>query len=62
MHNSAFYHLIMINSEQILATVNMLQKENLDVRAVTLGLDLLDCRAATVHEYEGMLLVYARAL
>ncbi|MCX6043496.1 MAG: PFL family protein [Chloroflexi bacterium] len=40
----------MIRSDQILDTVAMIQKENLDVRAVTLGLDLLDCRGATVHE------------
>ncbi|CAN5477826.1 PFL family protein [soil metagenome] len=40
----------MIRSDQILDTVAMIQKENLDVRAVTLGLDLLDCRGASVHE------------
>jgi uncharacterized protein (UPF0210 family) len=40
----------MIQSNQILDTVDMIQKENLDVRAVTLGLDLLDCRGASVHE------------
>jgi uncharacterized protein (UPF0210 family) len=40
----------MIRSDQILDTVGMIQKENLDVRAVTLGLDLLDCRGASVHE------------
>ncbi len=40
----------MIRSDQILDTVGMIQKENLDVRAVTLGLDLLDCRGASVHD------------
>ena len=40
----------MIRSDQILDTVGMIQKENLDVRAVTLGLDLLDCRGSSVHD------------
>jgi len=35
----------MMRSDQILATVDMIQKENLDVRAVTMGIDLLDCRS-----------------
>jgi len=35
----------MIRSDQILKTVDMIQKENLDVRAVTMGISLLDCRA-----------------
>jgi uncharacterized protein (UPF0210 family) len=34
----------MIRSDQILNTVDMIQKENLDVRAVTMGISLLDCR------------------
>jgi uncharacterized protein (UPF0210 family) len=38
----------MIRSDQILNTVDMIQKENLDVRTVTLGLSLLDCRRDTV--------------
>jgi uncharacterized protein (UPF0210 family) len=40
----------MIRSDQILNTVSMIQKENLDVRAVTLGINLLDCRSADVDE------------
>ncbi len=40
----------MLRSDQILATVEMIQKENLDVRTVTMGINLLDCRAATVRE------------
>lgn len=36
----------MIRSDQILKTVEMIQKENLDVRTVTLGISLLDCRAS----------------
>jgi uncharacterized protein (UPF0210 family) len=35
----------MMHSDQILATVDMIQKENLDVRAVTMGIDLMDCRS-----------------
>jgi uncharacterized protein (UPF0210 family) len=38
----------MIRSDQILDTVAMIQKENLDVRAVTMGIDLLDCRSHDV--------------
>jgi len=34
----------MIRSDLILKTVEMIQKENLDVRAVTMGINLLDCR------------------
>ena len=40
----------MIRADQILNTVAMIQKENLDVRAVTLGINLLDCRSADVGE------------
>jgi uncharacterized protein (UPF0210 family) len=40
----------MIRSEQILNTVSMIQKENLDVRAVTLGINLLDCRSTDIRE------------
>jgi hypothetical protein len=38
----------MIRSEQILNTVDMIQKENLDVRAVTMGINLLDCHRSNV--------------
>lgn len=34
----------MIRPDQIIKTVEMIQKENLDVRAVTMGISLLDCR------------------
>ncbi len=40
----------MIRSDQILNTVDMIQKENLDVRAVTMGIDLLDCRSRNVKD------------
>lgn len=32
-----------LSSEEIMRTVEMIQKENLDVRTVTLGINLLDC-------------------
>jgi uncharacterized protein (UPF0210 family) len=38
----------MIRSDQILKTVEMIQKEHLDVRAVTMGISLLDCRTGEV--------------
>ncbi len=38
----------MLRSDQIMATVEMVQKENLDVRTVTMGINLLDCRAGSV--------------
>ncbi|MBU1566657.1 MAG: PFL family protein [Proteobacteria bacterium] len=40
----------MLRSDQILATVEMIQKENLDVRTVTLGLNLLDCRGGNIDQ------------
>ena len=40
----------MLRSDHILATVEMIQKENLDVRAVTMGINLLDCRGGDVRE------------
>src|SRR5512139_327952 len=38
----------MIRPDEILNTVDMIQKENLDVRAVTMGISLLDCHRSTV--------------
>lgn len=38
----------MLRSDQILATVEMIQKENLDVRTVTMGINLLDCRGGDI--------------
>jgi uncharacterized protein (UPF0210 family) len=39
----------MIRSDQILKTVAMIQEQHLDVRAVTLGLNLMDCRSEDVE-------------
>jgi uncharacterized protein (UPF0210 family) len=56
----------MIRSDKILSTVSMLQKENLDVRTVTIGIDLLDCRsddvARTCQRIEAKILRYAEKL
>jgi uncharacterized protein (UPF0210 family) len=38
----------MIRSDQILKTVGMIQHENLDVRTITMGINLLDCRHPTI--------------
>jgi uncharacterized protein (UPF0210 family) len=40
----------MLRSDQILATVEMIQKENLDVRTVTMGISLLDCRGGNIEQ------------
>ncbi|AGK98855.1 PFL family protein [Clostridium pasteurianum] len=33
----------MINNKDILETINMIEKENLDIRTITMGISLLDC-------------------
>ena len=38
----------MISSDKIINTVSMIQKENLDVRTVTMGINLMDCRDADI--------------
>ncbi len=40
----------MIRPDEILNTVDMIQKENLDVRAVTMGISLLDCHRVDVAQ------------
>ena len=39
-----------MRSDHILSTINMIQKENLDVRTVTMGINLLDCKTGSVDE------------
>src|SRR5512133_2612208 len=39
----------MLRSDEILNTVDMIQKEKLDVRTVTMGISLLDCHRADVE-------------
>lgn len=38
----------MIRSDQVLKTVSMIQKEHLDLRTITLGINLLDCRSGNI--------------
>ena len=39
----------MINTRDILETINMIDNENLDVRTVTMGISLLDCIDSDIH-------------
>ena len=39
----------MINTHDILETINMIDNENLDVRTVTMGISLLDCIDSDIH-------------
>jgi uncharacterized protein (UPF0210 family) len=41
----------MISSEEIIATIRMFQEENLDVRTVTLGINLAGCASADVSVF-----------
>ena len=40
----------MLNSKDIIETINMVQKENFDVRTTTMGLSLFNCISATATE------------
>ena len=40
----------MINTKDILETINMIEEEHLDVRTITMGISLLDCAAGTPEE------------
>ncbi len=40
----------MINTKDILETINMIEEEHLDVRTITMGISLLDCAAGTAEE------------
>ena len=40
----------MINTNDILETINMIEEEHLDVRTITMGISLLDCAAGTAKE------------
>ena len=34
----------MLNIKDIMETINMISEENLDIRTITMGISLLDCR------------------
>jgi uncharacterized protein (UPF0210 family) len=42
--------MVFITTEEILETVRMIQAENLDVRAITMGISLVDCASRDVDE------------
>ena len=39
----------MLTDREIISTLEMLENENLDVRTVTLGINLLDCASQTME-------------
>ena len=41
--------MVFITAQEILETVSMIRSENLDVRAVTMGISLDDCAAGEPH-------------
>jgi uncharacterized protein (UPF0210 family) len=41
----------MLNEREIIATLEMLRNENLDVRTVTLGISLFDCASHDVDRF-----------
>ena len=40
----------MLNTRDIMETINMIQNENLDVRTITMGISLLDCACSDIDE------------
>ena len=40
----------MLNTSDIMETINMIQNENLDVRTITMGISLLDCADSDVDK------------
>ena len=42
--------MVFITEQEILETVSMIRSENLDVRAVTMGISLTDCAGREPHE------------
>ena len=42
----------MLNTTDILETIQMIREENLDVRTVTMGISLLDCISDDLHRLE----------
>ena len=40
----------MLNTSDIMETINMIQNENLDVRTITMGISLLDCADSDIDK------------
>ncbi len=40
----------MFNNDEILETINMIDKENLDIRTITMGISLIDCMDSDIHK------------
>ena len=40
----------MINQQEIIETINMIEKENLDIRTITMGISLLDCASESIDK------------
>ena len=40
----------MINTHDILETINMIQEENLDIRTITMGISLKSCAGPDIDE------------
>ena len=39
----------MLNTNEIIQTVEMLDQQHLDIRTITMGISLLDCADADIH-------------
>ena len=50
----------LMNSSEILQTIQMIDQQHLDVRTVTMGISLLDCAADTTKRCAGK--VYDRSM
>jgi uncharacterized protein (UPF0210 family) len=48
----------MLTDREIISTLEMLENENLDVRTVTLGINLLDCAGASLNRVKDK--IYAK--
>ena len=40
----------MLTNDEILETINMINKENLDIRTITMGISLIDCMDSDIDK------------